>query len=195
MFNQELLDMQEFKVSDFLGTEKFKEGNSQFLGQKPLMVFQGAAFDHDDEMKQTKSLLLDSFRGPTADKISLMNLTRVIVCTAVEQGGEKKVVFKHYKISFKKSGTRLPHAALEEVGPRFTLQVDRRKAAVPDIWKLAMKTPKELKPKKQKNVTTNVLGQRVGRVHLGRQDIDKMHTPHFHGKKGQKRKQKSGFLF
>merc|ERR1711939_1190030 len=145
----------------------------------------------DDEMKQTKSLLLDVFRGPTADKISLMHLTRVIVCTAIEKGAEKKVIFKHYKVSFKKSGTRLPHASLEEVGPRFTLQVDRRKAAVPDIWKYAMKTPKELKPKKQKNVTTNVLGQRVGKVHLGRQDIDKMHTPHFHGKKKKKSEEKA----
>lgn len=37
--------------------------------------------------------------------------------------------------------------------------------------KLAMKTPKELKPKKRKNVETNVLGDTVARVHMKPQDI------------------------
>lgn len=175
-FDSELLDMQEYKVSDFKGSVQFgKAGNSWLLGSKPMMVFQGAAFDHDDEMKRAKSLLLDVFRGPKAEKVSLMGLTRVVVCTALD-GDEKTIQFKHYKIVMKKSGVKMPHVQLEEMGPRFKLQVDRQRSAVPERWKAALKTPKELKPKKQKNVTTNVLGQTKGRVHVGKQKLEKVYT-------------------
>merc|ERR1711939_722243 len=97
--------------------------------------------------------------------------------------GNSKVVFRHYRTEFKKTGTKLPHVEMNEAGPRFTLAVDRVRAPMPDRGKMALKTPKE---KKQKNVTTNMLGQRLGRVHVGRQDFDKMHTVH-HGSRNKRK--------
>jgi len=109
------------------------------------------------------------------------------VFSAVEdKEGNSKVVFRHYRTEFKKTGTKLPHVSMNEAGPRFTLAVDRVRVPMPERWKMALKTPKELKPKKQKNVTTNMLGQRVGRVHVGRQEIDKMHIVH-HGSRAKRK--------
>jgi len=187
MFEHELLDMQEFKVTDYKSMHNFASTECPVQGSKPLLIFQGAAFDHDEKMKQTKSLLMDTFRGPNAEKVSLMGLKQVFVFSAVEdKEGNSKVVFRHYRSEFKKTGTKLPHVDLAEAGPRFTLAVDRVKTPMQERWKMALKTPKELKPKKQKNVTTNMLGQRIGRVHVGRQDFDKMHTVH-HGSRNKRK--------
>jgi ribosome production factor 2 len=173
-FDHELLDMQEYRVSDFKASVEFKEGNGFALGSKPLVVFQGAGFDHDEELKHAKNLLTDLFRGPRADRVCLMGLQRVMVCTALEES--RKILVKHYRIDFKKSGTKLPHCALTEIGPRFTLEPDRRKQAVPEVWKAAIRKPKQEKPKKRKNVSTNALGETRGRIHVGKQKLDKIHT-------------------
>merc|ERR1712072_232960 len=107
---------------------------------------------------------------------------QVFVFSAVEdKEGNSKGVFRHYRTEFKKTGTKLPHVEMSEAGPRFTLAVDRQRAPLPDRWKMALKTPKKLK-----NVTTNKLGQRLGRVHVGRQEIDKMHVIH-HGSRAKRK--------
>merc|ERR1711998_620650 len=75
---------------------------------------------------------------------------QVFVFSAVEdKEGNSKVIFRHYRTEFKKTGTKLPHVEMNEAGPRFSLAVDRVKTPMPDRWKMALKTPKELKPKKQ----------------------------------------------
>ena len=50
----------------------------------------------------------------------------------------------------------------------------RTEFATPDVWKMANKQPTANKAKKKKNHTTNIFGETIGRLHLERQDIDKM---------------------
>lgn len=45
-----------------------------------------------------------------------------------------------------------------------------------ELWKKACKQPKELKAKKVKNVSTNALGETLGRLHVERQDLDQLQT-------------------
>lgn len=48
-----------------------------------------------------------------------------------------------------------PELVLEECGPRFTMSLDRNRLPQSDIWKLAIKLPREIKPTKIKNVSTS----------------------------------------
>lgn len=49
--------------------------------------------------------------------------------------------------------------------------------------KEACKKPKELKPVKKKNISTDALGNTHGRIHLGKQRIDKIQTRKMKGLK------------
>jgi ribosome production factor 2 len=173
-FDEELLDMQEFSVSEFRASSEFDGGNGWLLGSKSMVVFQGAGFESDEDLKHSKNILTDIFRGPKAEKVCLMGLNRVVVCSVLE--GQRKILVRQYRVDFKKTGTKLPHCAMTEIGPRFSLAPDRRRAAIAERWKAALRKPKQLKPKKRKNVSTNVLGQTKGRIHVGKQDLGKVHT-------------------
>lgn len=199
-FDHQLLDMQEFGVSGYKPPSHFKGVEPPAIGSKPLLVFQGAAFDHDPQLKQSKSLLMDFFRGAQPEKIALNGLDHVIVFSTLDQGPEalaaaasssgdvkKEILFRHYRIALKKSGTKLPYVELSELGPSFTLSLDRVREPERGMWKIALKVPKQEKGKKIKNIKTNAIGERLGTIHVGKQDFNKIHTPHFHGKKGKKR--------
>lgn len=64
-FDGVLLDMQEFRIEEFKSMQSFPAGKKESVfGGKPLMVFQGTAFESDDRLKRAKSLLMDFFTGP-----------------------------------------------------------------------------------------------------------------------------------
>ena len=54
------------------------------LGSKPLIIFQGAAFDNDEVLKRAKSLLLDLFSGPKAEQVLLSGLDQAIVVSTLD---------------------------------------------------------------------------------------------------------------
>ena len=53
-------------------------------------------------------------------------------------------------------------------------QVRRTQFASPDVWKMAMKQPTANKKKRVKNQTSNVFGETLGRLHLQKQNLDKI---------------------
>ena len=52
--------------------------------------------------------------------------------------------------------------------------VRREQLASQDLWRAAVKQPSAAKKKKIKNQSTNVFGETIGKLHLEKQDIDKM---------------------
>lgn len=63
------------------------------------------------------------------------------------------------------------------MGPRFDIGFRRQKFASADLMKAATRKPKELAPKKLKNVSRDDLtGDKLGQIHLDRQDIYSMQT-------------------
>ena len=67
------------------------------------------------------------------------------------------------------------------MGPRIDLSVRRMQTADEEMMKYAMKRAKLVKGdvekglgKKRKNVETDEMGDKVGRIHLGKQDLGKM---------------------
>jgi ribosome production factor 2 len=59
-------------------------------------------------------------------------------------------------------------------GPDLDMEVRRTQFASPDVWKMAMKQPEGTKKKKVKNQSSNLFGETLGRLHLEKQNLDKM---------------------
>lgn len=75
----------------------------------------------------------------------------------------------------------MPKLELEPMGPNFDFKVRRRQEADPDVLKQAMRRPKVAKKdvekglgKKRKNIETDDMGDKVGRIHLGKQELGKL---------------------
>ncbi|KAJ3185643.1 rRNA-binding ribosome biosynthesis protein rpf2 [Geranomyces variabilis] len=180
MFDYQLLDMVEIGVERGVPMEMFK-GTKSAVGHRPLILFSGDCWDASDELRTFKSILLDMYRGTQSmDGVDLAGLEHVIAVTAVST---EKVHLRTYTIQLKKSGTKLPRVELTEMGPSCDWVVRRCRPANADAWKAATKIPKELKVKSVKNIERNAMGDQVGRIHMEKQNFDKMQTRKMKGLK------------
>merc|ERR1711862_76283 len=123
-------------------------------------------------------------------------LEQVVVCSALEgstpasASSTPAVLVKRFKVKLTKSGSKLPRTELVEVGPSFKMELDRSRDPDRERWKMAIKVPKEIKPKKVKNVSKDSLAKRQARIHLGVRNFDQIHTVH-HGESKRKKLKKS----
>ncbi|OXB73982.1 UNVERIFIED_CONTAM: hypothetical protein H355_008841 [Colinus virginianus] len=122
-------------------------------GTKPMLIFAGDMFDLNEEYRRLKSLLIDVLIYPTI------------------------------KVLLKKSGCRIPRIELEDIGPSLDLVIRRTHLASDDLYKLSLKQPKALKPKKKKNISHDVFGTTYGRIHMQKQDLSKLQTRKMKGLK------------
>ncbi|XP_054578389.1 ribosome production factor 2 homolog isoform X4 [Eptesicus fuscus] len=129
--------------------------------------------------KRPNNLVIDFFRGPTVSNIRLAGLEYVLHFTALNG----KIYFRSYKLLLKKSGCRTPRIELEEMGPSLDLVLRRTHLASDDLYKLSMKMPKALKPKKKKNISQDTFGTTYGRIHMQKQDLSKLQTRKMKGLK------------
>ncbi|XP_041831808.1 ribosome production factor 2 homolog [Melanotaenia boesemani] len=181
LFDFHVLDMIELGIEKFVSLSEIKTSKCP-EGTKPMLVFAGEAFDSDNEHKRLKSLLIDFFRGPTVPAVRLAGLEHVLHFTAVEG----KIFLRSYRCLLKKSGCRTPRIELEEIGPSLDLVLRRTHLASDDLYKLAHKEPKALKPKKKKNISHDAFGTRFGRVHMQKQDLSKLQTRKMKGLRKRK---------
>jgi len=172
MYDYHLLDMVEFGIEKFIPKQQFQCAKCT-LGSKPLILFAGESFLIDPLHLRLKSLLIDFFQGQQVENIRLQGLEHVLSFTAE---GQNRIRFRSYRILFKKSGGRTPRVELTEMGPRFDMSIRRSRLASDDMFKLACKQPRQLKPKKRKNIAQDVFGTQLGRVHMGNQDLSKLQT-------------------
>uniref|UniRef100_A0A3Q3ART1 Ribosome production factor 2 homolog n=1 Tax=Kryptolebias marmoratus TaxID=37003 RepID=A0A3Q3ART1_KRYMA len=181
MFDFHVLDMIELGIEKYVSLSEIKNSKCP-EGTKPMLVFAGEAFDTDNEYKRLKSLLIDFFRGPNVSAVRLAGLEHVLHFTALEG----KVYLRSYRCLLKKSGCRTPRIELEEIGPSFDLVMRRTHLASDDLYKLAHKQPKALKPKKKKNISHDAFGTTFGRVHMQKQDLSKLQTRKMKGLRKRK---------
>jgi len=113
------------------------------------------------------------FRGQTnINELDLNGLEHVITFTV----NLEKIYIRVYRIMLKKSGHRIPRIELEEIGPSMDLILKRTNLASDDYYKRTLKQPKGIKEKKIKNVQINVLGSKMGRIHMEKQDFNQLQT-------------------
>jgi ribosome production factor 2 len=169
LYDFNLLDMIEFGVENYQSINSFK--NSKVTaGAKPCLVFAGEEFADTTnlEMQRVKSLFIDFFRGDEVDNVRLAGLEHVLQFTS----HGNKVYMRSYKIYLKKSGLRTPRIELEEIGPHLDLNLRRSHLASEDLFRTACKQVKNARKKKVvKNITEDVFGSKVGRVHIQPQEI------------------------
>jgi len=156
-------------------------------------------------------MLIDFFRGEPSDKIDVEGLRFVVVVTADEptsststnndgenpaplpgmtdprsiDPSQKPILrLRVYGIRTKRSGTRLPRVEVEEHGPRMDFRLGRMREPDPAMLKEAMKkakTPQEERTKK--NISMDLLGDKIGRIHMGKTDLSKLQTRKMKGLK------------
>ncbi|CAH0001165.1 unnamed protein product [Clonostachys byssicola] len=187
-----------FKVFDmlelYLDPETFR-GLAQFktkkfaVGLRPMLLFAGTAFESPvaNEFTQAKSFFVDFFKGQPSDKIDVEGLQYIVSITAEETAGEgdakPAIHLRTYLIRTKRSGQRLPRVEVEEMGPRMDFRVGRFKEPDEATRKEAMRKARGLEERTKKNITTDSMGDKLGRVHVGKQDLKELQTRKMKGLK------------
>jgi len=162
--------MVEFGV-EVINSIENSSNKSKGVGSKPSFVFLGDQWENESSFSRIQNLLTDFFRGDKVDKLSLQALDHVLVFT-VSAG---MIYMRPFAVDFKKSGSRIPDVELAPMGKQLNLHVRRTQLAKEDVWKLALKAPKSATPK-IKNKTKTEVGETLGRIHLKKQNLDKMDT-------------------
>jgi len=198
LFDYQLLDLFEFGIDEktFLSMDEFAARRAIVrVGSKPSIVFQGELWDANEQYVMLKNFMLDFFHGEHMEKINLAAVDRAIVLTATD----KAIHFRHYGLLLKQQGEHtgkgnLPRVELEEVGPRMDLTLRRHKPASDDLLKESLRQPKVAGPKSifQKNIERSRLGEKVGRVHMQKQDLANLNVARLKGLKKRKRNDEGG---
>jgi len=188
-FNHKILDMLELYLNEetFRTISQFKTTKAA-TGLKPMISFSGTLFDNPIPNAYTlaKSLFIDLFKGQDATSVDVEGLQYMIHISAgeeVEGQLPPQIHFRVHRIITKKSGQKLPRVEIEEMGPRMDFRIGRMQLPDESALREAMKKPKQLTPKTKKNIETDIIGDKIGRVHVGRQDLSQLQTRKMKGLK------------
>lgn len=126
--------------------------------------------------KPLSSVLIDS--EPSTSKLDSLSSSALPL-----------IHFRTYSITLLRSGHLHPRVALSPHGPFFDFRLRRHSPAAPDLLAQALKTslPKTQKAQerkgKNKNIDVDEMGDKVGRVHVGKQDLGKLQSRKMRGLK------------
>lgn len=180
-FDRHILDMVELGVTRYKSLADYSGGPKKRIGSKPLMLFCGDKWHLEGEFKRLQNMLIDFYKGDPVDKFVLSGMDHMMVFTVAEPTAgavtEKPTVHQRtYFCKLKKNpnGEKVPIPYLVNSGPDMDFKIRRTQFASKEMWNLALKQPAGVKAKKTKNHTTNIFGETIGRLHLDKQDVDKM---------------------
>lgn len=189
-FNHKVYDMIELSVQS--GHKLFSDFRKVTfpVGLKPMFTFNGPEFDSHPVFQQIKSYFLDFYRGDETDLQDVAGLQYIISLSVGEIEDPNSTTlpllhFRVYKLKSYKSGQKIPRVEVDEIGPRFDFKIGRRTTPAPDMEKAALSRPKQLQAKVKKNVTTDFMGDKVAKIHVGNQDLSKMQTRKMKGLKAR----------
>ncbi|RZF42489.1 hypothetical protein LSTR_LSTR004408 [Laodelphax striatellus] len=180
MFDDQLLDMIELGVEQFKSLSEFKN-EKVAAGIKPCLLFAGPQFHEQSILKRVQNLFVDFFQRENVDAVRLQGLEHVLMFT-VDDSGEK-IYMRSYKILLKKSGQKSPRVELEEIGPSIDFKLRRTKLASDDLFSRSCKQQYCMEPHNTKNINYDKFGTRMGRIHIAKQDINKLQTRKMKGLK------------
>lgn len=181
-FDRQILDLAELNVLRFKSMKDYGgQVPKKKIGSKPMMLFVGDTWDQQDDYRNLRSLLTDFYRGDVVDKLVLSGLDHLIVftlATAPVSGTDTTQILLHQRTYFcqlkKDPNSATPVPYLESCGPDLDMRLGRTQWAEPDLYKAARQQPAQLKRKKVKNQSTNLFGERIGRLHLAKQNVEHM---------------------
>ncbi|KAL8733960.1 MAG: hypothetical protein Q9166_001721 [cf. Caloplaca sp. 2 TL-2023] len=191
-FGGQVLDMLElYVIKDTARVLAQFKGEKCKVGLKPLLSFSGAQFESPISNQYTlaKSIFADFFRGGESVTVDVEGLQLMINFAAGEDaqdGSPAKIHMRCWKIVTKRSGQKVPRVEVEEMGPRIDFTIGRTKEAEASMWKESMKKPKGTEAKAKKNIETDIVGDKIGRIHLGKQDLSELQTRKMKGLKRER---------
>jgi ribosome production factor 2 len=192
-FDHQVLDMVELGILRYKGSHDY--GGSvprKRMGSKPLMLFVGDVWQRDSQCQKLQNLLINFYRGDVVDKLVVSGIDHLILFVATHEPTtvllpsgnsippqQRVVIHQHtYFCKLKKDPndptSKVPVPYLLPCGPDMTMQIRRTQFAEADLWKQSLKQPQGLKKKLVKNHSTNIFGEVIGRLHLEKQDVEKM---------------------
>lgn len=190
-FNHKLYDMIELSIqtNNVQLLQDFKKLTFN-VGLKPMFVFNGPAFDSHPTFQQIKSTFLDFYRGEESDLQDVAGLQHIIALSTgeIEDPNSTNLPLLHfrvYKLKTYKSNQKVPRVEIDEIGPRFDFKIGRKVVPAPEVEKDALMKPKQLEARVKKNVTTDFMGDKIGRIHMGNQDLGKLQTRKMKGLKAK----------
>lgn len=184
-YDHQVLDLIELGIENPKYLHDFKNVKCN-IGIRPLMLFTGPLFESHPSFRHLKSYFMDFYRGREIQTIDAVALQHVMVFAHSDSSDSSilpPVRMRVYLIRAHKSGQKLPRVELEEMGPRLDFRVRRMQEADESVMKMALKRPTKQVPKTKKNIATDEMGDKVARIHLGKQDLDTMQTRKFKGLK------------
>ncbi|KAJ3105222.1 rRNA-binding ribosome biosynthesis protein rpf2 [Phlyctochytrium planicorne] len=184
-FDHQILDMYELGIIRGLPQYAF-ESEKPAIGHRPVLLFQGHQFEIDETFKEMKNFFLDFFRGEEADRVNLKGLDLVISITV---DSEKHIHIRCYTVALLKGEGKIPKVKLNECGPALEMELRRTRKPDESLWKHSLKVPKVLKPKVTKNIERDSMGDKVGRIHMEKQDMSKLQTRKMKGLKRTKKEE------
>ena len=202
IFDGKTLDLVELLLLTS-GEELAEENGKLQIGveMKPMIVFAGSQWDDESAsetatlFRQLKSTFLDLFQGEEIASVDVAGLQFVLFIAAGETNGtgtdlsdpvNKPVLhLRWYRVRTLRSNTpKVPRVELDQIGPSYDFKVGRFKFADEGLLREAMKhgrRPNEARNKK--NIETDLMGDKLGRVHLSKQDLSELQTRKMKGLK------------
>ncbi|KIW20144.1 hypothetical protein PV08_00719 [Exophiala spinifera] len=201
IFDGKLLDMAELLLT-LPPDQPQKEEKLQIgVEMKPMILFSGSQWDDTSSSEQAtlyrtiKSLMLDLFQGEEISSVDVAGLQYLLMIAAGENSdgstdlndpSTKPILhLRWYRIkTMRSNNAKIPRVELDQIGPSFDFRVGRLREADPGVMKEAMKhgrRPNEARTKK--NIETDLVGDKIGRVHLGKQDLSTLQTRKMKGLK------------
>ena len=173
---------------------------------KPLILFAGSQWDDASSTSQAslfrtlKSVFLDLFSGQevsSADVASLQHLLIIATGEPTSESGTQSaqtpippgqvpvIHLRWYKLrTLRSSDPKTPRLEVDPMGPSFDFRIGRYREAEDSMMKDALKkTRPPHEPRSKKNVEMGLVGDKIGRVHLGRQDLSTLQTRKMKGLK------------
>ena len=136
------------------------------------MLFLGPAWDADPRLGTLRGVLLDLFRGqPTRPGYGQLLASFPWVVSVSHSEDRERVHVRTFTVGLTRSGIRTPRVRLEDMGFHLDLALRRHKAADPVVLAEATRTPDQVAEGRRKNVSTDDIGDKYGRVHMERQDF------------------------
>lgn len=142
----------------------------------------------DDADPNQGSTLADLYKaaGLTPNGTMLSGATSSVVVSPPNT----LIHFRVYTVQMLASGSKVPRVELQECGPSFDFMLRRRKPASIDMLNQALRRPKTEQEKNRqgkegakKNVEMDDMGDTMGRIHVGKQDLTSLQTRKMKGLK------------
>ena len=173
LYDMKILDMIEIGIEECKQMQDFEPTEAIEIGQQPILIFQGDAFDLSEKHLKFKNMMIDFFRIKHLENVNILALQRVITFTAITTDGN--IVLQQFETGQINEGLAgQSQIETKEVGPKIVMSLRRLKDADRDTWKASTKVIKskaKIQDKKH-NITYNELGQKIGKAYIQQQDLD-----------------------